>query len=597
MDGESLTPRDFLGIIRRRKWYFVLPAAMIFCLALTAALVWPPTYRSDATVLVEQSEIPEDLVSTLITDYLERRLEAITRRVMVTDNLLRIIERYNLYPEERAQSPISEVVDEMREDISREIISTEVSDPTTGRASSSTVAFIISFDHRDPETAQRITNELVSLYLNENLRQRRARATETTQFLRDERERVEQRISEIERQISAFKGLHAGSLPEQLPYNQQMIARAEQELRDLDRQMQVLREREAYFQAQLALTEPYMLYAAAGRGIPTPSAQLESLRMQLASARGRYGAEHPDVGRLTREVRVLEETLGVSASRVSLERERDTARAELDSLLQRYTPDHPDVQRAQRQLEGLDASVRSASVSGGLTPARPDNPAFIQLQSQVESIRAELPAVIEQRRRIAEQYEAFQAAILKTPLVEGEYQALLRAFEEATRIRDDLALRENTAQLGQTIEVELKGERFILIEPPTLPIDPIRPNKILILALGLVLATCSGFGLVTVAHVLDDAIYSVKDITAILGEAPLSVVPRVVTPGEQARLWTARLTVVAVGLGLVGILLWYVHSSYVPLDVMAYDLQRRFSALVEGIIPVLGGVAVEKVGP
>jgi polysaccharide biosynthesis transport protein len=581
MNAELLTPRDYLAIARRRKWYFILPALALFSLAVAAALFWPPTYRSEATVLVEQSEIPEALVSTVITDYLERRLDAITRRVMVTDNLLRIIDQYGLYQEERTTSSITEIVDSMREEIGMEILSTDVVDIGSGRSAPSTVAFTLSFDHGDPEIAQRITNELVSLYLNENLRQRRERVTETTEFLRSERERAERRVEEVSRELTAFRQTNAGSLPEQLTYNLEVMGGLEQELRDLDRQAQSLREREAYLAAELALTEPYQLYAAGSRGVLSPTMQLESMRVQLATLQARYGAEHPDVTRLNREVRGLEAMLGVGPSTAGLEREREIARTELDTLRQRYTPDHPDVERAQRALATIDEAIETAAnnpqSASGSSGMRPDNPAYIQLDAQLSAVRAELPAVLEQRQRIMEQLERYEELVSRTALVEGDYLHLQRSLEEAILLRDDLIQREHTAQLGQTMEVELKGERFSLIEPPSLPTEPSSPNQTLVVLLGFVLAVGGGLGTVFASHTLDAAVYSAKEISAIVGEAPLAVVPRIVTARDSVQGWSVWLVIALAAVVTIGALAWYVHTNLVPLDTLFYDLQRRIA--------------------
>jgi uncharacterized protein involved in exopolysaccharide biosynthesis len=590
MDQATMTPRDYLAIVRRRKWQLVLPGFLIMVLALAIALLWPPTYRSQATILVEQSEIPQDLVTTLIDEYLERRLEAITRRVMVSENLIRIIERYDLYPDERAKSPIASVVESMRGYIAMTPITTQVTNPQSGRTTASTVAFSLSFDHRSPETAQRVTNELVSLYLNENLRQRRESAGQTTTFLREERERLEQRLNEVGRRLTEFKAANNGALPEQMAANQQAMLRLEQELRDVDRNIQALREKEALYAAQLALTEPFQLYTAAARNAPpTPAAQLEAQRLQLATLRARYGETHPDVVRTAREVAALERTVGASAGdRAAAERARDAARAEHEAVLQRYTPEHPDVQAARRRLDAAEAAVRAAQ-AGTSGATRPDNPAYITLEGQLAATRADLGATIEQRKGVVETLERYRELMTKAPLVEREYSELMRALAELTALRDDVARRETTAQLGQTLETELKGERFSLIEPPTFPLDPVKPNKLLVMLIGFVLAAGSGIGMVTVLHLLDDAVYTVKDVASVVGEPPLVVVPRVVTVYDRALGWALRLLVVAVVATLVGLLLYWIHTTFIPLDVLAYDIQRRVASRLEGLTAILGG--------
>jgi succinoglycan biosynthesis transport protein ExoP len=74
-------------------------------LAVTVALVLPPTYTSGATILIEQQEIPQELVRSAVTSFADQRVQVISQRVMTTQNLLELIERYNLYPDIRTSKP------------------------------------------------------------------------------------------------------------------------------------------------------------------------------------------------------------------------------------------------------------------------------------------------------------------------------------------------------------------------------------------------------------------------------------------------------------------------------------------------------------
>jgi succinoglycan biosynthesis transport protein ExoP len=84
---------DYLAIIKRRRWQFIVPALLIFVAATLAALLIPPTYRSSATILIEQQEIPQDLVRTTVTSYAAERVQVISYRVLTTAKLGEIIER------------------------------------------------------------------------------------------------------------------------------------------------------------------------------------------------------------------------------------------------------------------------------------------------------------------------------------------------------------------------------------------------------------------------------------------------------------------------------------------------------------------------
>ena len=201
MNPDGKQPQDHLAILKRRRWQFALPAATLFLISALAAFLWPPSYRSSAVILIEEPVVPRDLVSSTISSFAAERIHVITQRVMTTRNLLKIIEKYDLYAERRKRMPMGVVVEQMREDLGLEMINANVIDPRSGQATEATIAFNVSFDHRYPGTAQRTLNALVSLYLGENLRTRKEKAAETTEFLEIEAAKYHNLVSDLEAKL------------------------------------------------------------------------------------------------------------------------------------------------------------------------------------------------------------------------------------------------------------------------------------------------------------------------------------------------------------------------------------------------------------
>ncbi|MCU0894712.1 MAG: Wzz/FepE/Etk N-terminal domain-containing protein, partial [Rhodospirillales bacterium] len=148
MDNDGLRPQDYLAILWRRKWLIILPFLLLFSASFALALLLPREYRSSATILIEEADVPSELVTSTITGFADQRLQVISQRVMATQNLLEIIRKYDLYAEARRVQPVSEVVERMREKIKMDLVSAEVRDPQSGRAGEATIAFTVSFDHR-----------------------------------------------------------------------------------------------------------------------------------------------------------------------------------------------------------------------------------------------------------------------------------------------------------------------------------------------------------------------------------------------------------------------------------------------------------------
>ena len=154
---ESL--KDYVGIFRRRLNLILLVSLSLLIPSLIAAFLWPATYKSIATILIEEQEIPTDLVRSTITSYADQRIETIRQQVMSRTTLWKVVEQYNLYPDQRKTSPAEEVVKRFIKDIEVEVISADVVDKRTQHPTKATIAFTVAYQSKSPELAQNVANE------------------------------------------------------------------------------------------------------------------------------------------------------------------------------------------------------------------------------------------------------------------------------------------------------------------------------------------------------------------------------------------------------------------------------------------------------
>ncbi len=321
---QTLDLGDYLAAFRRRRGMILLVAGIIFIIGLITAWVWPPTYQSSSTILIEEQEIPSDLIQSTVTTYAAQRIQVISQRVMARSNLMEIVNKYNLYEKERRRYTTEEVLAEMREDIGIEMITAEVVDPRTGRPGIAAIAFSLSYLSENPKQAQKVANELTTLYLDENLKSRTEKAAETTDFLTVEANRLNDEISRIEGQLSKFKEENLYTLPESRELNSLSLQRAENELADIDTKLQSLEETKIYLGGQLPLLDPYDSGA-----VLSPSARLDALRTEYITLASRYSPDHPDVTRIKHEIKALEMETGNYASPDDLRAQLERLRNEL----------------------------------------------------------------------------------------------------------------------------------------------------------------------------------------------------------------------------------------------------------------------------
>src|SRR5215469_3924870 len=177
---------NLLLAIRRRRRPLLLVIAAVLLLAILTAIFWPPRYSATGTILIEQQELPSELVRSTVSSYASQRVQVISQRVMTTENLMNIIQRYNLYPDLRRRRPREEVVRQMRRDTQLQMISADVIDPRDGRPTKATIAFSITYSSPSAELASKVANELVSLYLQQNIETRQQSSRDAAVFLTGE---------------------------------------------------------------------------------------------------------------------------------------------------------------------------------------------------------------------------------------------------------------------------------------------------------------------------------------------------------------------------------------------------------------------------
>lgn len=568
------TPHDYIAAIKRRRFSLAMPLLAGAVLSGIVAVIWPPSYKSVATILIEEPDVPRDLISSTVTSYADERIQVISQRVMTTPNLIDLIDKFSLYEKEREYEPISIIVDDMREDVSLQLVSADARNPRSGRAETATIAFSLSFEHRNAGTAQKVLNELVTLYLAENKRSRREKAAETTEFLTGEADRYRQTLDEIEANIAEFKKLHAGNLPAQFTAKMQMKTRLESNLSDNRRRVQDIEERKIYLQAQLSQIDPE-LPPQTGAGATTID-RLKALRIQFVTLSSKYGSSHPDVRKLAREIEALEQEVGPAGRRAVLEEQQRAYQEELAALRRKYSEKHPDVAKLRRQLEEVEAQLKTMPSNGVATTSKTvKNPTYLQFKAQLNALDTEMQTLLEQREELTATINRYEEELLAAPEIEREYTGMIREYERQLANYKAVKGKLTAAELGESLEAESKAEQFSLIEPPTRPVEPVKPNRPAILALGIALSLSIGAGLVALREVLDTAVYGPLQLASVSGVPPLVVIPRIETPGEKRRNWALKgaiVTGVALGLGLLVI---GVHFLYLPLDVIWSILERK----------------------
>ncbi|PID39334.1 MAG: chain-length determining protein [Proteobacteria bacterium] len=521
-EEQSLEVGDIINILKRRKWHLIIPTILVILISVPVALLLPATFRSSATILIEDQDIPADFVMTTVTGYAEQRIQSTKQRIMSTGKLMEIIQQFNLYAKYKDRWTQEQMVDKMRKDIRLNLISADTIDRRTGREMTATIAFTLSYQGPQADTVQKVTDTLVTLFLSENLQVRQRQTTETSEFLEEETRRVRGQLDKLEAEITAFKAQHINVLPEMLQINMQSLNSMESSLQRLDDQIRMLREREGYLETQLASIPE----------IQDPmKARLKSLQVELVN------------------------------------------------LKSNFTDNHPDVKKLNIEIAELKKCMADKKAEPGNHTEQPDNSAYITLAAQLASTRAEIESLKQQRLETRDKVEMYRQRIETTPTIEHAYNALLIDQNNTRGKYEDLMRKVMEASVALGLEKKQKGERFTLIDPAQFPEKPFKPNRLAICLIGIVLGLAAGAGVTVLAEMTDQSIHTAKDLERCADFPLLVAIPSIVTPYDRRKQRRKRLIWLAVCLLCVGGGVWVFHTMVMDLNIFWAKVMRRMPSM------------------
>jgi polysaccharide chain length determinant protein (PEP-CTERM system associated) len=526
---ESSQLPDFTeikGIVRRRRWQFLVPFFCGWALVWGASWLIPSTYRSGTLILVEQPSVPEKYVESNIGSDIQHQLDSITQQILSRTRLLRVIDSLGLYAEDRKRKSPDDLVEKMRKDI--EI---ELSQGDDRKLS----AFNIYYVSRDPKMAQLATAELANLFITENLEERQKRSENTTNFLGDQLEQARAKLAEQEAKVRVFKDQHLGELPTQTQTNLQILT-------GLQSQVQVN-------QDSLNRAKQQNTY-------------LESLINQYrAMDRGSKPGE-----------------VGGPAGLAEIDKELDQLKAQLADLTSHYTDKHPDVRKTKEQIarteqmrERIVADVNSRANNSSPEPAAattsldPKSAPLLELESQLKANRVEIASREAEIKDELSKINQYQGRLNMAPVMEQQFADITRDYDQSKTDYESLLAKKNQSEMSTDLEKTQQGEHFRMLDPPNLPVRPYKPNRLLLCGAGLAVGLVFGAGFAFGQEKLSGKIYSEREIKKLVPFDVIAEIPPIESLQEQSSnrrgAWFAgAAAVVIAGFILLGSAVTYLYG-------------------------------------
>jgi succinoglycan biosynthesis transport protein ExoP len=498
----------YLGIVRRRHLQFLIPLFLGWALVWGASWVLPPRYESSTLILVEQPTMPKDYVTPNVNDDLQARMQSITQQILSRTRLLRIINAMNLYAGGGRKPPTpDDKVDHMRKDIEIELVK---------NARDTITAFNVSYTSRDPRLAQQVTSELTNLFINENLEVRQQESEDTTKFLEAQLESARKTLADQEDKIREFKGQHVGELPTQVGSNLQILAGLQSQLQTEEDALNTAKQQRVYLetlvnQYRSLQGSPKGEAGGALQGLPAVDAELDKLRAQLADLSSHYTDRHPDVRKVKEQI-------------AKTEKIRDQLVADLKA-----------------KASAPQADPNAANATPDAADMRDPSSPLVQLQGQLQANRVEIAnrehSVADLKTKVVD----YQARLNQEPVREQQLSDLTRGYDQSKANYDELLKKKNGSAMATSMELLQQGERFSIIDPPSLPLKPNFPNRLKFCGIGLGVGLALGALVAGAFEMMDDRIYDQKELQKLLPVAVISEIPAIVVEAdernERQRLW------------------------------------------------------------
>ena len=482
-----------------RKGLIICVSLVVFLLGIYAATLLPNVYQSSSLILITPQRVPSSFVTSTITTDLGERMQSIIQGILSRTQLDRIVREFDLYPSTNS-SAIEDRIERLRKTIKIELRRNNV--------------FQLSFELDNPRKAQQVTGRLASLFIEQNLQIREQQAIGTKSFMTAEAERLRKELEEQETVVNQYKAAHRYELPDQLDSNLRTLEQLRREMEASNQRLTALQERKGILQKQ--------------------TVESDILGMDLLG--GSVTSPMEDGGQ---NIKV------------------QMRKKELESLLQRYSNKHPDVIRIKKEIEALEAETRTAAPAkaiAGSIPPPTGNPLKQVLQSQITDIESEIQTLQAQRGQIREQIGTLQARVDASPIRAIELSKISRGYDITLRKYQDLLSKSLESELSENMEKKQKGEQFQVLDAANFPLKPVRPNRPMIILIGLMVGLGGGFALAFVWDNLDRSFKQSDEINSYVNVPVLATLPALMTRSSvlEQRRSQGFLVLVSVGALLIG---------------------------------------------
>ncbi len=502
---------EYFDIVRKRKWLILLPTLAVGLAIAYVVYRLPDIYESTTLIVVKPSTLPNSVVPQVEEETLTRELTSIAQVVTSRSSLQPLMEKYDLYKEERRRGePMELLIDSMRKQIKVEV-NTSNHEITNG--------FNITYRGRDPKTTQAVAAELASKYIDEQTRNTINGGTSAKQFIEEQVRQAKDELDTIDTQRLKYLQQNMNNLPSQ---SQALVG-----------QLTALHEGQKALIAEL------------GRSRDLAAAY----RSQLADITKSYDQEIVLSAENTTDPKTTQ-------AWAELVRRRSEYEGELQSLLSQYKEKHPDVVAKKKQIEDIKAQQdsmigdwKSRIEERKQKLQQLSDPRILSLKTQISMMDSDTERNQKLLDQTNKQIAELDARINAIPNAEVGLEAIDRDYQTKKANYDSLLAQQQKVVIGADAAKDQQSSGIQLVDPANLPEQPVAPKRFALtvagfgigLAIGLLLALALEFRRLFTIQTTEDA----KHYT---GLPVLASIPELLTAAEARAIPRRRAFALAAGI-------------------------------------------------
>jgi len=475
-------PREILRILSRRKRMLIVPWLIAIALGVAAALLLPPVYMSNVTLLLERPQVLSGSLNNMVNPVDPERQADIMRDQVQSSVFLRgVVTATGLKsdPETRAWAArqSSSYPGDTEDDKIEAFLIAKLRDAIIIKRPKGGNTFQITVEDRRPHRARQYAEAVANQFVLASKAAQLEAVRATQEFSVEQQQIYKRKLEDSEARLESFRrGMLTSSLTgstvtdANLPRARAMLDQSELESDQARQRLGSLRAQNADMFRQY---DPNRL---SNSDVNALAAQIKGIERQIAQAS------------------LLGDDDGVSA-RASSARKMGELEMQLTQNAATAFPDaSPDTRDAlvRYRLAEIDYNAKEAG-----------------------------------RAYLSGQVSGYEHHVVLSPDSDEQLKKLQAEVDNNQAFYNSFLQQSASAQITEAFENARVSGRFSILEPANLPGAPGRPNRPMLILLAFVLGGVVGVGSVLVVERHDQSVKNAEEIETLLGLPVLGAIPRV----------------------------------------------------------------------